>query len=122
MDKINSWLMAIVIVLNVALVVGLTHVALTAGPNNSTQEQSVRLLTQLGEELRQGRKVLTPAEQTQLVTNMQLTLKARDQNDAATLNIYWSIIEAIVGALVLQSVVLFRGWSRRSAAAGRKAD
>jgi len=115
MDKLNIWLLSSTTLLNVILVVALSALILSVPFRDNTQEDSVRYLAQLGSELKDGKKILSLSEQTLLVNNFQSVIKAQSEVQATGAKVFWSLIKAIVISLILQTIILFRIWRRRSA-------
>jgi hypothetical protein len=114
MDKVNSWILGLAILLNVVLVVALAAVV-TSGPfRSSTPEETVRLLTQLGMEIRDGKKSLSQSEQARLVGDFQFVAKARAEVEAAGKRLIWNIVGALMISLVLLAIVFYRMWRDRS--------
>ena len=115
MDKLNIWLLSSITLLNVILVVALSALILSSPFRDNTQEDSVRYLAQLGSELKNGEKILSLSEQTLLVNNFQSVVNAQSEVQATGAKVFWSLIKAIVISLILQTIILFRIWRRRSA-------
>ncbi len=115
MDKLNIWLLSSTTLLNVILVVALSALILSSPFRDNTQEDSVRYLAQLGSELKDGKKILSLSEQTLLVNNFQSVVKAQSEVQITGAKVFWSLIKAIVISLILQTIILFRIWRRRSA-------
>jgi len=115
MDKLNIWLLSSTTLLNVILVVALSALILSSPFRDNTQEDSVRYLAQLGSELKDGKKILSLSEQTLLVNNFQSVVKAQSEVQITGAAVFWSLIKAIVISLILQTIILFRIWRRRSA-------
>lgn len=114
MDKVNSWLLGLAILLNLVLAVALAALV-TSGPfRSSTQEETVRLLAQLGTEIRDGKKNLSQSEQARLVSDFQFVAKTRAEVEAAGTRLIWNIIGALVISLVLLAIVFCRMWRQRS--------
>ena len=114
MDKLNIWLLSAVTLLNVILLVALSALILSGPFRDNAQEDSVRFLTQLGSELKDGKKILSPSEQTLLVKNFQSVVKAQSEVQVAGAEMFWSLIKAIVISLILQVTILIRLWRNRS--------
>ncbi|MEE8207997.1 MAG: hypothetical protein V3T88_03455 [Nitrosomonadaceae bacterium] len=114
MDKLNIWLLSTITLLNVILVVALSALILSGPFRDNAQEDSVRFLTQLGSELKDGKKILSPSEQTLLVKNFQSVVKAQSEVQVAGAEMFWSLIKAIVISLILQVTILVRLWRNRS--------
>ena len=114
MDKLNIWLLSTITLLNVILLVALSALILSGPFRDNAQEDSVRFLTQLGSELKDGKKILSPSEQTLLVKNFQSVVKAQSKVQVAGAEMFWSLIKAIVISLILQVTILVRLWRNRS--------
>lgn len=115
MDKLNIWLLSSTTLLNVILVVALSALIQSSPFRDNAQEDSVRYLAQLGSELKDGKKILSLSEQTLLVNNFQSVVKAQSEVQITGAKVFWSLIKAIVISLILQTIILFRIWRRRSA-------
>lgn len=116
MDKVNIWLLGLVMLLNVILAAALSVLAVSGPFRDDTQENTVRLLTQLGSDLQEDRKTLSQKEQIRLVSDFQLVAKTGAHAHAAGTKMIWTIVEVTVIALVLQIIVLVRIWRTRTAA------
>ena len=114
MDKLNIWLLSAITLLNVILLVALSALILSGPFRDNAQEDSVRFLTQVGSELKDGKKILSPSEQTLLVKNFQSVVKAQSEVQVAGAEMFWSLIKAIVISLILQVTILVRLWRNRS--------
>ena len=120
MDKLNMWLLGVLMLLNLILATVLVVLAVSNPFRNATQENTIQALAQLSSELQDGKKVLSPSEQARLVNDFRFVAKTQAEAQAAGAKMIWAIVEVIAISLVFQTIILFRMLRNRSGVAPKK--